>query len=99
MESLAKQGDVEAIWRLESPPPLSNHVAHLWSAYMDPVIGLAHTRTVGMGPNRLTRAEIRQYEIDEGITFARWERRAIMALDAEHLRIMNESLKRGREKS
>ncbi|MGH1558023.1 hypothetical protein ACRAWD_10030 [Caulobacter segnis] len=35
LESLARQGDPEATWRLANPPPLSSHVAHLWGWYAD----------------------------------------------------------------
>jgi hypothetical protein len=76
---------------LDNPPPLSPHVAHLWAYYCD----LAKTRTVGMAANRLTRLEIQAWERDEGVRLARWERRAIMAVDAEHLRIMAESSNKG----
>lgn len=88
---LARQDDVEAQWRLDNPPPLSPHVGHLWVYYCD----LAQTRTVGMAANRLTRLEIQAWERDEGIRLARWERRAIMAVDAEHLRIMAERSNKG----
>ena len=83
---LARQGDPEAIEKLDHGAALSPHVAHIWSYYCD----LAQTRTVGMAANRLTRLEIQAWEQDEGIRLARWERRAIMAVDAEHLRIMAE---------
>lgn len=87
---MARQGDVEAQWRLDSPPPLSPLVGHLWAAYVD----LSSTRTHGMGPNRLTRLEIQAWERDEGIRLARWERRAIMAIDALHLSIIAQNQKK-----
>lgn len=83
------QGDVESRWRLDNPPPLSPFVAYLWGSYVD----LAATRTYGMGPNRLTRLEIQAWEQDEAVSLDRWERRAIMALDTEQLRIIAESRK------
>lgn len=89
IESAARQGDIECRWRLDNPPPLSPFVAHLWGYYVD----LSSTRSSGMGPNRLTRLEIQAWEQDEGIRLERWERRAIMALDALHLTIINEAKK------
>lgn len=66
-------------------------MAHLWGHYAD----LAGTRSYGMGPNRLTRLEIQAWEQDEGVMLERWERRAIMALDTEHLRIIAETKPKG----
>lgn len=78
---LARQDDAESKDRLENGPKLPPLAAHLWGHFCD----MAQTRTVGMGPNRLTRAEIRQWEEDEGVTLDRWERKAIMAVDAAYL--------------
>lgn len=72
-------------WRLANPPPLSPHAAYLWAWYCD----LAQTRAAGgFGPARISRLEIQAWERDEGVRLEPWERRAIMQLDAEHLRIM-----------
>lgn len=48
-----------------------------------------------MGPNRLTRLEIQAWERDEGIRLERWERRAILMIDSEHLRVMAEAKPKG----
>ena len=86
LESLARQDDVEASHRLANPPPLHPLVAHIWTYYAD----LSQTRqTGGMGPSRLSRLEIQAWERDEGVRLERWERRAVMAIDALHLSIMN----------
>lgn len=67
-------------------PPLA---AHLWSYWLQ----LASTRQPGAnGPSRLTRAEIRLWEEDEGCPLDRWERRAVLALDAAWFRIASEAL-------
>lgn len=34
-----------------------------------------------MGVSRLSRSEVRLWEEDEGVSLARWERKAIMAVD------------------
>lgn len=81
------QGDIEARWRLENPPVLPPLVAHLWAAYVD----LASTRTSGMSPNRISRLDIQAWERDEMVTLERWERRALMAIDALHLSIIAEN--------
>lgn len=79
LESLAKQGDPEAIQELADQPECPRHGAHLWSWFQD----LHQTRTsAGMGPSRLTRLEIHAWEQDEGLTLERWERRTIMQIDA-----------------
>jgi hypothetical protein len=44
-----------------------------------------------MGPCRLTRAEIRQWEADEAIALARWERRALLEIDAAWVRVMSDT--------
>lgn len=45
-----------------------------------------------MGPARLTRHEIRLWQEDEGVEIARWERRAIMAIDTSWLRAQAQSM-------
>lgn len=76
---MAAQGDVESLYRLENapqPPPLA---AHLWGHFLD----LHQTRANnGMSICRLTRHDIRAWEADEGVSLDRWERRAILAIDA-----------------
>lgn len=85
LESDARQGGFESQWRLDNPPPLSPHIAHVWAWYCD----LCQTRqSYGMGPSRLSRLEIQAWERDERVRLEPWERRAIMALDAEHLTVM-----------
>lgn len=92
LESLARQGDPEATWRLANPPPLSPYVAHLWAWYAD----LCQTRqSGGFGPARLSRLEIQAWERDEGVRLEPWERRALIALDAEHLLTMTAPAKGG----
>jgi hypothetical protein len=62
---------------LPEVPPLG---VHLWIWWRD----LHATRqSTGMGPTRLTRAEIRQWEADEFQPLSHWERSVIMAIDAE----------------
>lgn len=87
LESLARQGDPEAIWELENIPPLHPLAAHLWQAFLD----LSQTRqSSGFGPSRLSRLEIRQWEADEGQHLDPWERRCLMAIDAEWVRVNSE---------
>ncbi len=63
-------------------PKLPAAAAHLWTCFEE----LHATRASnGMGPSRLTRAEIRQWEQDELQHLAHWERKAIMAVDAAWL--------------
>jgi len=79
LKALARGGDEEAKAELAEatrPPPPA--VAHLWKYFLD----LSRTRTTGgMGPSRLSRLEIRQWEADECIVLDLWERRAIIELD------------------
>ena len=66
---------------LDAPdcPPLAKHV---WGYFLE----LSQTRTSsGFGASRLTRQEIHTWEIDEGISLDRWERQAIMRLDAVYI--------------
>lgn len=86
LESMARQGDPEAVQELADLPPLPHLAAHLWTAFVD----LHSTRAVGMGASRLSRLEIHAWEHDEGQRLERWERRAIMAIDAAWVRIVNE---------
>lgn len=67
-------------------------MAHLWAWYAD----LCQTRQGGgFGPSRLSRLEIQAWERDEGVQLEPWERRALMALDAEHLLTMTAPAKGG----
>jgi hypothetical protein len=66
---------------LDAPdcPPLALHV---WGYFLD----LNQTRgSSGFGPSRLTRQDIQAWEIDEGVSLDRWERNAIMKLDATYI--------------
>ena len=78
LESLARQGDIEAQWELDNVPPLPPLAAHLWAAFLD----LHRTRgSSGMGPGPITRLDIRLWEGDEGQFLEPWERRVILAVD------------------
>jgi hypothetical protein len=78
LQSLAEQGDPEALSELANLPTLPPLGAHLWQWFAE----LTATRTAsGLGPNRLTRAEIRAWETDEGQCLDLWERRAILRID------------------
>ncbi len=79
LESLARQGDPEAIHILASQPELPRLAAHLWEYWCD----LGQTRsTNGMSVCPLSRLEVQTWEKDEGIELASWERRAIFRIDA-----------------
>lgn len=96
--SQAEQGDPEAQAYLAALPKLPRTTAHLWEWFVDPVTGLHHTRqSNGMGPSRLTRAEIRQWQRDERIPLEMWERRALLAIDAAWAKAAAEDLNRPRE--
>jgi hypothetical protein len=85
LESDARQGGIESAWRLANPPPLPPHAAHVWRWFRD----LAQTRpNNGMSITRIPRTEIAQWERDEGISLERWERRAILELDAAFIAAM-----------
>lgn len=57
-------------------------------------------QSAGMGPTRLSRQEIRLWEDDEGRCLAMWERRVLMAIDAEwHRAATDDIAKRNREGS
>ena len=76
-------GDEGAIAELDNVPVLSGLVAHLWTYY----VSLSATRqSTGFGPSPISRHEIRLFEEDEGIALEPWERRTILAIDAEYLR-------------
>lgn len=69
-------------------PPLAKHV---WGYFLD----LSPTRgSTGFGPARLTRQEIRLWEADEGITLDRWERNAVMKIDAAYIQHCADEQKR-----
>ncbi len=53
---------------------------------------MSQTRTSnGFGPARLTRPEIHAWEADEGVTLDRWERQAVMKLDALYIQQKKEA--------
>lgn len=82
LESLARQGDPEAISELANVPKLPRQGAHLWAWFTD----LHQTRsTGGMGVSRLSRLEIQAWERDEGHRLEAWERRALLAIDAAYV--------------
>ncbi|MFY8164134.1 MAG: phage tail assembly chaperone [Brevundimonas sp.] len=67
--------------QLLNAPPMPPLARHLWEYFVD----LCQTRSSGgMGISRLTRSEIRMWEEDEGVQLERWERRAIILLDAAY---------------
>jgi hypothetical protein len=75
-------------------PTLPRHGAYIWAWFMDPVKGLHATRqSNGMGPSRLARREIHDWEADEGVRLKRWERRCLMAIDAAWVAAVSEDLK------
>lgn len=87
LESDARQGGtsaaIEAAWRLANPPPLPPLAAHVWPIFID----LCRTRqSGGMAPSAITRHDIHAWERDER-PLERWERQAIMALDAEQMAV------------
>lgn len=89
LKNLADQGDPEAQAELADLPKLPPLASHLWSYWLQ----LAATRQQGAnGPARLTRAEIRLWEEDEGCPLERWERRAVIALDGAWHRVVSEGL-------
>ncbi|MCC7267879.1 MAG: hypothetical protein IT546_11135 [Caulobacteraceae bacterium] len=89
---MARQGDAEAISELEGAPKLPPLASHLWAIFLD----LSATRqSTGFGVGRITRHDIRIWEEDEGRQLDRWERRALLRLDAAYLKSMAESAKEG----
>ena len=78
LESLARQGDIEAIIRLENQPPLSVHVEHLWTIYLS----LSRSRSYSMsGPLPISFSDIRAWSKETGQTLDPWERRTIFEID------------------
>lgn len=74
--------DPEALAELEALPRLPPLAGHVWSYFSD----LSRTRQGGgMAISPLSRLEIHAWEEDEGITLERWERRAILSIDAAYL--------------
>lgn len=71
---------------LAALPTLPQHAAHIWRFFQE----LHSTRSSALGPARLTRAEIRQWQIDEGQHLEPWERQAIMDIDAAWLAAQSE---------
>lgn len=86
VESLARQGDLDALAILAAHPKPPKSAGHVWGYFHQ----LGKTRgSNGFGPNPLSRVEIRQWEVDEGIDLAPWERRAILTLDQMYLASLN----------
>lgn len=83
----AEQGEPDAILELEALPPLPPHGAHLWQWWIELHASRPNN---GMGLSPLSRQEIRLWEEDEGRQLLMWERRAILSLDAEWLRITSQ---------
>lgn len=78
---MARGGDEAAADRLASPPPLPEHARHVWNWFADLS---ATSRPAGaFSIARIPRLEIQAWERDEGVRLQRWERRAILTLDAE----------------
>lgn len=82
LEALAAQGEPEAIMELAAIPSLPALGAYIWTWFAEIS---ANRASGGMGPSRLTRAEVHAWEQDEGHRLELWERRAILAIDAAWL--------------
>lgn len=78
LESLAQMGDPEAIAELAALPPLPPLGAHLWTYFAELNLTRGHA---GLGPARLSRAEIALWEREEGVRLALWERQTILRMD------------------
>lgn len=89
LEDQARQGEPDAILELESLPALPDYGGYLWGHFLALHATRQHREA---GPSRLSRLEIRLWEADEGVSLQRWERRAIMAVDAAWVRISAESM-------
>lgn len=76
---MAAQGDPESQAELAALPKLPPLGDYLWRWFAELS---ALRQSTGMGPSRLTRAEIHAWEADEGHALELWERRAIIAIDA-----------------
>lgn len=82
IESMAKQGDFEAQAELLAQPKVPTAGSYLWKAFQE----LSATRGSGMvGPNPISRMDIRLWEADECRHLEAWERSAILAIDAAFL--------------
>lgn len=83
LESLARQGDIEAQYELDNLPELPMLASHLWIWWRD----LHETRSSnGMGASRLTRLEIQAWERDGFRNLLPWERQSILEVDAAWVR-------------
>jgi hypothetical protein len=81
LETQARGGDIEAQWELDNQPECPPLAAHLWRHFLI----LDDTRSSnGMAICRLTRREIREWQEDTGVVLDRWEREAIIAIDAAY---------------
>lgn len=74
--------------QLVDAPPIPPLAAHVWGYFID----ITKTRPAGgFGPSRLSRLEIQAWEADEGVALERWERRAILMLDAVYMATLSPS--------
>lgn len=87
IQSLARQGDLDALATLAAHPKPPKAAEHVWRYFRE--IGATRSSN-GFGPNPLSRVEIRQWEKDEGIDLAPWERKAILTLDRMYLASLNQ---------
>lgn len=93
LESLARQGDPDALAELAAVPRLPHRAAHVWEAFLD----LCQTRGHGgLGPLPLNRLEIHAWEQDEATHLEPWERRAILLLDRAWMRAQAEAQERAK---
>ncbi len=88
MENDARQGGLDSQALLAAVPKLPPAGEYLWNYFHQ----LSATRRRGeWGPVGLTRAEIHDWEQDEGISLERWERRTILAIDASWLTVIHKA--------
>lgn len=83
IESLARQGDLDAQAELFQQPKLPPPAAYLWTYFHQ----LNATRgSNGFGLNPITRLDVRLWETDECRRLEGWERSALLKIDAAFLR-------------
>ncbi len=86
LEALAEGGDLDAEAELAAVPSLDPAAAYLWEWFGE----ICDTRqSNGMGLSRLSRREIHDWERDEFIALAPWERRTLIAIDGALVRSFN----------
>jgi hypothetical protein len=82
LENDARQGNLQSQAILAAIPKCPPLVAYLWNYFQQ--ISATERPPSGMdGPKRIPRSGIHAWEADEGIKLERWERRCIIAMDAE----------------